>query len=251
MSMKKLVTAAALVLLADIIALAGFAPSTVAAAPPQQEGQPEQRTITVTGYGTAYGAPDIVRVVLGVETINSDILTAMEEANTRMDAVIQSLVASGVAREDIRTEYFSIYQDYPYGGPDVSGEDPQVRYRVSNTVNVTVRDTENVAQLLADAVSAGANVVNYIQFDIADRASLESEARQDAVSDARERAQELADTLGLTLGDAVQVEERTDLYSPVMGLGGGGGAGAAVSAPPISQGQLSVSMAVTITFAVG
>ena len=34
------------------------------AAPPEQESR--QRTITVTGYGVAYGAPDIARVGLGV-----------------------------------------------------------------------------------------------------------------------------------------------------------------------------------------
>ncbi|HEX3054143.1 MAG TPA: SIMPL domain-containing protein [Aggregatilineaceae bacterium] len=247
MSLKKfLMAAVAIVLLSTPIMWSTTLHSE--AAPHQQDAT--ERTITVTGYGTSYGAPDIVRLGLGVESVNPDIMVAMDDVSSRINAVMQTLQDAGVALEDIRTEYFSIYQDYSYSGPQqMEGGQSTPAYRVSTSLAVTVRSTENVGELIASAVSAGANLVNYMQFDIADRATLESQARTDAVADARVRAEELAAQLGVTVGDAIRVVEGDQNAVPMYDRGGGGGMGAG-SSVPISEGQLSVSMAVTITFAV-
>lgn len=247
MSVKKLLLAVVVMVLAAAPVLA-LGQSAEAA--PSRQGEMPAQTITVTGRGVAYGAPDVARIGLGVEASNQDVLQAMDDANARMNAVMQALTDGGVAPEDIRTENFSIYQDYGYGGPVASGmegDQPKPSYRVTNGVSVTVRDTSKVGELLAAVVAAGANMVNYVQFDIDDRAALESDARGLAVADARARAEELAGMLGLAVGKPLSVSENSDYYgSPLYGLGGGGGM--AESAAPISQGQLSVSMAVTITF---
>jgi uncharacterized protein len=249
MSMKKvLMFAIALALLATpVVWSAALDGQSAEAAPPRQDDLPVH-TITVTGTGTAFGAPDIVRVGLGVEASNQDILAAMEDTNARMNAVIQALENGGVAAEDIRTENYSIYQDYSYGpSPMDTGGQPAPTYRVSIGVNVTVRNPDQVGELLAAAVSAGANMVNYLQFDINDRATLESEARSLAVTDALDRAEQLAGQLGLIVGDPVRVVEGGSDYNPRL-YGGGGGMDMAASAPPISQGTLSVNMSVTITY---
>ncbi|MBN1563673.1 MAG: SIMPL domain-containing protein [Anaerolineae bacterium] len=229
-----------------LMSLAISAGSVLAAPPTQESGQ---RTITVTGYGTAYGAPDIARVGLGVEAVNADIKAAMDDVTGRMAAVMAALTDSGVAAEDIRTEYFSIYQDYSYGAPTfgMEGEMIDPQYRVSTSITITIRNTDQVSNLIALAVDSGANIVNYIEFNIEDRATLQSDARGKAVQNAQERAAELAGLLGLTVGDALSVIENSDVYMPT-GLGGGGGY-AMDSAVAISEGQLSVSMSVTITFA--
>lgn len=251
MSVKKLISKGLMVTVVMALMVA-LAPSlTAQAAPARQDGvTPDQRTVTVTGYGTAYGAPDIVTVGLGVEASNADILTAMNEVTQRMNQVIDVLEQQGIASEDIRTEHFSIYQDY-YGGPADSGQRPEPTYRVSTGLNVTVRETSRVGELLSAAVEAGANLVNYVNFDIEDRGPLQAEARTSAVADARDRAQQLADILGLTVGEPLKVNEETETYFGLeqRGLGGGGGAAAALPAAPIREGQLGVSIAVTITFA--
>jgi uncharacterized protein YggE len=221
---------------------------TANAAPPTQDtGVP--RTITVTGSGTAYGAPDVVQVGLGVDTSNADIQVAMNDASSRMNAVIQALKDGGVDAKDIRTESFNIYQDMSQAGPGAP-QNAQPIYRVSTTVSVTVRQTDSVGDLLAAAVNAGANNVNYIQFGIEDQTALQSQARQLAVADARSRAEELAGLLGLTVGEPLQITEGVSTSTPLYGKGGGGVVYSAAVAPPISQGTLSVDMSVTITFAV-
>ena len=241
MSIKKLFLVAVTLSLLALPVL--WSVQAVDAAPNEQDDLPMD-TITVTGSGLSYGAPDIARVSLGVEAANEDVLTAVDDANARMNAVIQALIAAGVAAEDIRTENYSIYQERYYGPEGPSADTPSL-YRVSNTVLITVREIDRVGELLSTAVASGANIVNYMQFDIANRSALESEARDLAVADARARAEQLAATLGLAVGRPVRVVENAGGYYPMYdGLGGGG-----ASVPPISQGMLSVSMSVTITYA--
>lgn len=245
MSFRKHFVAALALVLTLTLAASG---AGLSARPAHAQDGSGQRTVTVTGYGYATGVPDIVRVGLGVEAVNTDIADAMDDVNTRMDAVIQTLQDAGVAPEDIRTEYFNISQDYSYSpmasSSDAAGGTP---YRVSTTVRVTVRDASRVGELISAAVDAGANLVNYVEFDISDSAALESEARTGAVADARARAEELAGLVGATVGEAVDVVEGSNVY-PLSNRMDYGGMGAATSDAAISQGTLSVTMSVTITY---
>lgn len=243
MRVKKWTLLAITLLLVAVIA--GTALPAAEAAPLRQ-ADAETRTITVTGIGTAYGAPDIVMVGLGVEAINENIQVAMDDTTARMNAVMQALMENGVAREDIRTDRFSIYQEYS-GQMSPDGQQPQA-YRVSNGVTIIVRQVDQVSTILAAAVNAGANMVNYIQFDIEDRTPMQDTARANAVENAQARAEHLAGLMGLAVGEPLEIVENNDVYSPV-GMGGGGGAGYAANAVPISEGQLSVNMAVTVTYA--
>lgn len=214
----------------------------------QAQGDGPQRTITVTGFGTSYGVPDIVMIGLGVETTNPDVKMALDASSARMNAVLQALKDNGIDPKDIRTENFSIYQDYYGYGPMEMGQEGQPNYRVSTSVVLTVRDAARVGDVLAAAVNAGANIVNYIQFDIEDRTALLDEARSLAVQDARARAEHLAALLGMAVGEPVTVTENGDFYGGVPFRGGGAGGAGADMVPPISQGQLSINMSVTITY---
>lgn len=221
------------------------------AAPPRQDTPP--RSVTVTGNGISYGSPDIASISLGVESANPVVIDAVNDANTRMTAVMAALSEAGIAPEDIRTEFYNIYQEKgftPEGMPsiDPATGQPMATYRVTNVVNITVRDVTKVGEILGLAVNAGANVVNNISFGIEDRAGLESEARIDAVADARARAEQLGEALGFEVGEVLNVSEGIN-FGPgplfeanSMGFGGDGA--------PISTGSLGVNISVTVTFAI-
>mgnify|MGYP001289275922 CR=1 FL=1 len=240
LSKKLMLVAAALLLAIPVLGSAALhgAPAT-AQEPPEGE-----RSITVTGYGVAYGSPDIARLGLGVETSNADVQIALDENNSRLEAVLAALREAGIADADIQTSYFSIFQDYYGSSPEGRGEPT---YRVTSSVNVRVRDTEQVGALITAAVDAGANLVNFVEFSILDRGALESEARELAIEDAQARAEEIAAALGLTVGEPLRVVEGSQYGVPFENYGRGGAGGASVS--PVEQGVLSVNMAVTITYA--
>ncbi len=201
--------------------------------------------ITVNGVGTAYGAPDTAVLDLGVSLYHSDVAEGMAQVDQRMQAIREALIAAGVDESDIRTTGLSVWREQQY---DQQGNPTTARYNVWHNYNVTVRDPEQVGEVINAAVSAGANNVGGVSFTIADPSPLEREAREQAVADARERAQHLAQLMGVTLGEPVSIVEGFQGGVPMvrnaaydMGAGGGG----------VATGQLAVSVNVTVTFALG
>ncbi|NJL92523.1 MAG: SIMPL domain-containing protein [Anaerolineae bacterium] len=237
-------------LVALVILVASMVLTPLAAADPgQQPMEPEMRpnTITVNGFGTAFAPPDLAYISLGVEVMNEDVSVAVNQTNQQIQAVISALLALGIEREDIRTENFSIYQERFYGpeGPSESST-----YRVSNMLRVTVRDIQQIAEVLAGAVNAGANAIYGVNYDIADRQAVASEARSRAVENARAVAEELAGLLGVSVGNVLAVADTGSPNQPMFdtyGLGGGATA-ESVTQPPIEVGMLGVSVNIMVTF---
>jgi uncharacterized protein YggE len=154
---------------------------------------------------------------------------------------------AGIADRDIRTTNFSIWPSQQYS-PE--GTITGTIYMVDNTVYVIVRDLEVLGDLLDSSISAGANSINSIQFDVEDKTEALKEARAKAVEDAKAQAQELADAAGVSLVDIQTINFYDASPYPVLdGKGGGGGAEAAV-AVPIQPGQLTISVTVSMTYTI-
>jgi hypothetical protein len=120
---------------------------------------------------------------------------------------------------------------------------------VDNSVYVTVRDIEKLGDLLDATLTAGANSVNSVQFDVEDKTAAIKEARDAAVKDAEAQAKELAAAAGVSLGSL----QRIDFYSSVPpeifgGYGKGGGGGAEAAAVPIQTGQLTITATVSVSY---
>jgi uncharacterized protein YggE len=238
------------------VLILGMALAACNGALPAQSATPGQQPatatnaggITVVGQGTAYGQPDQATVIVGVETFAPTVEEATIQNQTTLDNVMAALGAAGIASEDIQTTNYSLYAEQIYGdrGPEgIAG------YRVSNQVNVKIRDISVVGDVLAAVTSAGANAIYGVNFSVADPAALEAEARAGAVEDARKRAESLAELGGVTLGDVTIISEVVG--QPVMPLGLGGGGFAmeqAASAPGISPGQLSYQVQVQVTYSI-
>jgi uncharacterized protein YggE len=115
---------------------------------------------------------------------------------------------------------------------------------------VTVRDTDKLGELLDAAVSAGANSIYGISFYVEDQTAAASDARVEAVEDARTKADELASAAGMTVGPVVSIAEGVPpVLSPVYAMGrGGAGAAMAEAAVPVEPGSTTVSVDVTVTY---
>ncbi|MEZ4737607.1 MAG: SIMPL domain-containing protein [Caldilineaceae bacterium] len=209
-------------------------------------------TIIVVGEGSARVEPDIAVASIGVQVANEDVQAASSEAQELMNAVLAAIQEQGVAEEDIQTSGFSIFADFGPVGP--AGEQAQAPlYRVSNNVNVTIRDLEQVAAVLDAAIAAGANNIFGVNFSVDDSSQAAAEARAEAIENAQTKAQDLAELTGLTLGNVFSVSEiigsRGGFYggstlglASQAGLGGGGG--------PIVPGQLNVNVQLEVIYSV-
>ena len=242
--------------LAVILALAGSLATsavggTVAAqdmatpAPPSMAiGVP---TVSVSGHGSVNVPPDTASVSIGVDVIKPTLGEAQEQATTQATAVIGALKEAGIAEEDIQTDYFSvnILRDY-----SENADPTQITgFEIVNQLRVTVRDTDQLGELLDAAVNAGANSINGVTFYVDDQTEASSDARVEAVEDARTKAEELAAAAGMTLGPVVAISEGTSpLVSPVYDMARGGGMGAGQAAVPVEPGSTTVAVDVTMTF---
>jgi uncharacterized protein YggE len=231
----------------NILSFAVLAAMIMAIALPASAQQgTNERTITVTGFGSASGAPDVAFVMLGVQVNNADPTAAFNGVNSGISAVRDAMLALGIAESDLQTIGLNMWVQESY---DSSGMATGNRtYNATNTLNITVRDIALAGDVVTAGINAGANIINGLSFGIDDPSGLAQEARIEAVADARARAQQLAGLLGLTLGDVVSIDESVRggalpeaRLAAAPGMGGGGGG--------ISEGLLSVSVQVTITFA--
>lgn len=208
-------------------------------------------SITVVGEGKVSLKPDIARVTIGVETVNVSVQEATAANKTIVEAVLAALQAEGIAENDLRTTGFSVYADRY--GPEGILPDDQVRYRVSNSVSVTIRDLDKIGVIIDVAVEAGANNIYGVEFALDDISIAESDARSAAVANGLKKAGELAELSGMSLGRVISVSEVIGMgggyyagnFSEAarMGLGGGGGA-------PIAPGQLDLVMQLQMVFAI-
>jgi uncharacterized protein YggE len=214
-----------------------------------QAASPPVRSVSVTGVGSANLVPDIAYIYVGVHTELPSAAEAVEENNAQTETMIEALKDFGVAANDIRTTNFSIWPQERYdqfsGTP--TGEKT---YIVDNTVYVTVRDLDQLGELLDTVIAAGANTVNSIQFDVADKTEALKDARAEAVREAEVQAQELADAAGVTLGDVLTIGFIDSSPYPVFDGKGGGGAAAEAASVPIQPGQLTFTVNVTVTYAI-
>ncbi|MCO5180394.1 MAG: SIMPL domain-containing protein, partial [Candidatus Promineofilum sp.] len=154
------------------VVVLGMALAACNGALPAQTAAPAQQTavvgnsggVTVVGQGTAYGQPDQATVIVGVDTFAPTVEEATTQNQSTLDNVMAALEAAGIATEDIQTTNYSLYAEQIYGD---NGPEGIAGYRVTNQVNVTVRNIDKVGDVIAAATEAGANNVGGVYFSVA------------------------------------------------------------------------------------
>ena len=219
--------------------LTACGPSSITVQP-----QPPQRTVTVTGTGKVTLTPDIAYISIGVHTENASAKDAVAANNTQAQAVVAAIKGFGVADKDIQTTNFSIYPQQQF---DTNGKQTGINYVVDNTVYVTVRDLSKLGDLLDSTVSSGANNINSIQFDVADKTGALSQARLAAVADAKKQADELTKATSVVLGQ-VETISYYDSTAPITVQYAKADVVAAPASVPVQAGSMQISTTVTIVY---
>ena len=207
----------------------------------------DRAEITVTGTGQVFIIPDIAYINVGVRSQGDAVSEAIAQNNEQAQAIKNTLVAEGVADNDIQTSNFNVYQQSDY---DFQGNPTRTYYSVENTVYVTVRQIENLGSILDAVGRSGANNIYGVNFDAADKSDAQTSARALAVQSAQKQAGEIAQAAGVELGELIAISSgATTTSSSFYGYGMGGGGGMAESIP-ISSGQLPVNAQVVLTYAI-
>lgn len=233
--------------LALVLSLVGFSactagPTTIGTVDlnTQQEG------IWVNGQGEVTVTPDLATLWLGVEAQADTVTEAQSQAVEAMDNVMTALTDNGVDEDDIQTQYFSIDQVTRWD----DDEYVVIGYRVTNMVIAKIRDIDNVGAIIDAVAEAGGDFIriNNIAFSVDDPSEYYEEAREEAMADAKDKAEQLADLAGIELGQPTYISEG-NIYPPVV-YRDAGMAPEEGYTTSISPGEIELTLTVQVAYAI-
>ncbi len=208
-----------------------------------------QGTISITGEGKISAVPDIAKISVGMTTEAKTVIEAQKNNNEKMNSIILTLKKQGIEERDIKTSNYSVYPKYDWS----NGKNLIIGYTVSQSLDIKIRDTKKVSDVLDVVGQEGANQVGNLVFAIDNPEELEMEARNKAILDAKNKAKDLTDKLDVKLGKVISYysEEggnNQHSYKAIdFGLGGERTEAMMVS-PDIQQGENEINSRVTIVF---
>ena len=219
-----------------------IAAGTLVAAPALAQDIPPA-AISVTGEATVSVPPDLAVVDGGVSSEAKTAREASEANSAAMAKVLAALKGAGIDAKDLQTSRLSLQ---PQSAPNRTVPSAVVGYRASNRVTIRVRDVAKVANVIDTLVGAGANEIGGINFMVSQASKLLDEAREQAVADARRKAEIYAKAAGVTLGAPLSIsEEGSPGPMPFRKMA----AGMAVSAP-VAQGEETLQVTVSVSWAI-
>jgi uncharacterized protein len=208
------------------------------------ESNSASETIVVSGTGRVAVDPDVAELRLGVAVSRPSVAAARAAAAETMTAIIDAVLAAGVAQRDVRTTLLSVQPRYDYR----DGKAPTlVGYDLNNIVEVTVRDLAGLGAVVDGSLSAGATSLDGLSFRVDDPREAERAARTAAVAEARSRAEILAEAAGVAIAGVAGIVEGgpppTWPQPKAQMLRAAADAGT-----PVEAGTTEISVTVTVTF---
>jgi uncharacterized protein YggE len=159
--------------------------------------------IVTTGRGQTKVTPDRALLDMGVMTRAATASAAGAENARIQTAIIEALRRLGIAQEQISTAGYNVYpemRDRPENtAPRITG------YVVNNTVRVELRRLDQIGQAIDAVLAAGANMINQLNFYVANEDEPKRLALAAAVQDARADAEALARAAGGSLGELLEI----------------------------------------------
>lgn len=215
-------------------------------------GVKPSNTVTVSGSATSEMSNQVGVYSAGVTETNVDRQTAVSAVNSQVDSLISSIKAFGIADEDIKTQNLSLYQiEEPIFREDRIVTDQESVWQASNTVEVKLRDVDRASELTDLLTSSGATNVYGPTFQLDVTGNPEDELIDDAIANAREKAEQIAASSGQRLGGVVNVAEGAggSGYYPMPMFARDVAMSAGGESAPVEPGTSLVSKSVTVTFA--
>ena len=207
--------------------------------------------ITVNGTGEVRVSADTAIISLGVNARDKDVLKAQQRVNETIAAIRTALIEQGVKEENINTDFINIYPLYDYS----NDQEQLAAYNASSTLAIKVTDMESVGSLIDVCFAAGANTLNGISFSASETEEAKTEVMKKAVTDAKKKAEILAEASGLKI-TGIEIISEGGVYSYQNNVGNVYAKGVddiveeaeADAGTVVQSAKLIVSASVSITF---
>lgn len=220
-----------------------------------------QSTITVTGTGETFAAPDIATISFSILGEAKTPAEARVIVDDRMKKIHDFLSSSGIAEKDIKTTGYNLNPRYEWEQKQIvciaypciqpQGKQVLIGYEVTQSVEVKVRNLDDAGKVLGGLTDNGATNVGGLNFMVENEDAVKAKAREDAITKAKAKAEKLASQLGVTLVRIVSFDEGGN--SPIYYARGGAemktmSADAASLVPNVPAGENKYMSNVTIVY---
>jgi uncharacterized protein YggE len=203
--------------------------------------------ISVTGEARISVPPDLAQIDAGVTSEARTAREASDANNAAMGKVLVAVKGAGIDEKDLQTSRLSLQPQYSTAKP---GSPPAIAgYRASNHVTIRLHDLTKIANVIDTLVTAGANEIGGINFMVSQASKLLDDAREQAIADARRKADIYAKAAGVTLGAPISISEE-GAAEPLFRARMMGGKMAAAAPVPIAQGEETLSITIGVTWAI-
>lgn len=176
----------------------------------------KNEVFTVSGEGKIIVVPNVAYISLGIETTGSSVLQVQKQINQVNNLLLETLKKIGISEKDIKTENYNLNSVYEWGEKRrITG------YQASTTLKIKIKPLDRVNQVIDEATKVGVNNIYGVSFEVEDKDMYLSQARQQAVAEAKKKAKEAAKATGFHLGKIVNYSETTSspTIEPIYPLG--------------------------------
>ena len=202
--------------------------------------------ISVTGEARISVPPDLAQIDAGVTSEARSAREASDANNAAMGKVLLAVKGAGIDEKDYQTSRLSLQPEYTTAKPGTPAT--IAGYRASNRVTIRLHDITKVANVIDTLVTAGANEIGGINFMVSQASKLLDDAREQAIADARRKAEIYAKAAGVALGTPISISEEgaaEPLFRARMA-----GKMVAQAPVPIAQGEETLSITIGVTWAI-
>lgn len=163
----------------------------------------KNETFNVFGEGKVVTTPDVAVLTVGVIANGTSVKQAQDQVNLAINKVSEAIKKTGVSEADIQTTNYGINPNYDYS----NGKQRIVGYQANANLSLKVKNIDNVNKVIDEATANGANQVGNVAFEVTDQLALQNQAREKAVADAKQKAEQAAKVAGFKLGRIVNYNE--------------------------------------------
>lgn len=167
----------------------------------------EINTVTVRGEGIIRAVPDEVTVNVRVEHTGENTKQLKSQNDAVVKQILQYVKKAGVPDKDVSTLYMNLTRNYDYNTKTYV-------FAANQSLSIKLRDLSKYEQLMNGLMDTGMNRIEGISFSSSQKDALESEARKQAIRNAKMKADEYASVLNQTVGKAVSISEFGDGGEP-------------------------------------
>ncbi|MEZ4854556.1 SIMPL domain-containing protein [Flavobacterium sp.] len=164
-------------------------------------------SISVSGVGKIKVVPDEALITLGVENNGKDAVEVKKRNDEIVDRVLKAIKKHAISDKDFQTQRVSLYRNQDY-------KTKKYTYYASQTLTIDLKDLKKYDELMMDLLETGINQIQGVQFKSSKIKEFEAQARQEAMRDAKKKAEDYVAVLNQKVGKALTISDNSQTNYP-------------------------------------